>query len=180
MIRNFLFLIVVLTLTSFKYPAKEWHEYKLEGSNCSLLMPGAPTKQEKLINTAAGEITFTLFTFEPADSTDDNFIYGLAYVDFPADKLYPDSISWVKGCLDNARDGAISNVHGKFLSEIIIKYKQYSGREIRIDFQNGAAVLTARLYLIKNRLYTLQVLTLPDNDFNNSIKKFFDSFMTLE
>jgi hypothetical protein len=67
-------------------------------------------------------------------------------------------------------------VHGKLLSEKIIQINGFPGREARIDFRDGLAVITMRAYLVKNKMYILQTITETKKDFNKSIGKFMDSF----
>lgn len=96
--------------------------------------------------------------------------------------LHPDSLinsdkkEILADVFKNAVNGAVETAHGKLLNEMIIEFKGYPGREIRIDFQNGTAVITMRLYLIKNKMYMLETITVTDKDFNTSIKKFMNSF----
>jgi hypothetical protein len=53
---------------------------------------------------------------------------------------------------------------------------RYPGRKFRVDVQNGVAVMTMRAYLVRNKLYMLQVITETKKDLNKSIEKFMNSF----
>ena len=178
--KSFLGLLIIIlatSLLSFKSGKKEWTEFKPENGNCSLIMPGEPTKQEKIVNTALGELKLTIFMFQPDEGTDDNVLYGLSYSEYPAEYINSDSSApLIKTFFDNARDGAIKNIQGKLLTETIIKYKQYPGREQIVEIKDGIAILKFRHYLVKNRVYTMQVITLAKDNFNKSINKFLDSF----
>jgi hypothetical protein len=76
----------------------------------------------------------------------------------------------------NAIDGSVKNYHGKLLIEKIIEFEKYPGREIKVDFKEGLAIVKMRCYLIKNRMYILTTITETKKDFNQSINKFMDSF----
>jgi hypothetical protein len=181
MIKGFVLpIVILLLLTSLKTAGKDWIAYEPEHSKCSILIPGQPQKKEQSVNTGAGNVTLELFMYQPEQGADDNYLYMISYADLPIDQISSDSTGLINGFLDNARDGAINNVHGKLMAETVIKYQKYPGREMRIDFQNGTAVIQSRIYLIKNRLYTLQVIIPPTKDFNASVNKFLDSFSLIE
>ncbi len=168
--------IVLLPLFSFRMLPAEWKIYTPENSSCSVTMPGEPKKIEKVVNSALGELKLYIFMYQPAQGKDDNLIYSVSYSDMPAEYIHSDSTAMLKTFFDNTRDGAIKNIQGKLLSETIIDHKGYPGREQRVDFKDGMAIIKFRYYLIKNRLYTMQVITASEKSFNTSINKFLDSF----
>lgn len=173
-------LIIAVAITSFCPQTNDWKEFSPSKSDCAVLMPGEPEMREKLLNSDLGEIKLILYMYQPPkDGSDPNVAYAVSYMDYPADRITSDSSQLIKAFFDNARDGAIRSIQGKLLTEEIIKYKQYPGREQRIDFRNGMAVIKYRHYLVKNRLYSLQVITPTENNFNKSINKFLDSFKLL-
>lgn len=170
-----LFVIIIAAL-SFKSAEKEWHPFEPVNGNFVVLMPGVPEMKEKIVNSAVGEIKLIMYMYQPPSGTDDNVAYAVSYMDYPADKITSDSTTLIKDFFDNARDGSIKAIQGKLLTEEIIKYKNFPGREQRVDFRNGMAIIKYRHYLVNNRVYTLQVITPTDNNFNKSINKFLDSF----
>lgn len=173
-------LLIAVAITSFCPQEKGWSEFSPSNSNCSVLMPGEPALKEKVLNSDLGEIKLVMYMYQPPkDGNDPNVAYAISYMDYPADRITSDSTQLIKAFFDNARDGAIRSIQGKLLTEEIIKYKQYPGREQRIDFRNGMVVIKYRHYLVKNRLYSLQVITPTENNFNKSINKFLDSFKVL-
>lgn len=173
-------LLIAIVLTSFIPGQDKWNSFKPEGTNATVLMPGNADKRERMLTTAIGQIKLTLFIYQPKGVNDDNLVYGISYMDYPVDRITSDSVNRLKEFFDNARDGAINAIHGKLLTETEIKYRSYPGREQRVDFENGMAVIKYRHYLVKNRLYTLQVVSPPNNTTNASINKFLDSFKLLD
>lgn len=172
--------VVIIALTAFKPLTDEWREYTPENSKCTIAMPGEPSKRERVVNSAIGDLKLIMYMFQPADGTDDNVLYGVSFSDFPEGTIHSDSASIIKQFLDNTRDGAIKSIQGKLLSEVEINYKQYPGREQWVDYKNGMATINFRYYLVKNRLYTLQVITLADKSNNKSIGKFMSSFKLVD
>lgn len=178
--RFFFFAITLLAVGSIRALGQtddNWLDVNPEGCRCLVKMPGKPEKKEKLLNSAVGEVNLVMYMYQsPKDGNADNLAYAVAFMDYPADKITSDSTSIIKEFFDNAREGSLKAIQGKLLTESIINYKGYPGREQRVDFKNGLAIIKYRHYLIKNRLYTLQVITAIDNNFNLSINKFLDSF----
>ena len=75
---------------------------------------------------------------------------------------------------------SIESVQGKKIHDKVIYYLDYPGREVKIDFKNGEAVITMRIYLVDNAVYLLQTITYPEKDYNKSQTKFFNSFKLLD
>jgi hypothetical protein len=76
----------------------------------------------------------------------------------------------------SAIDGAVESVKGKLLTEKNITLDKYQGREIKVDYDNGAAFIRMRLYIVKNKMYILQTITYAAKDNNASINEFLNSF----
>ena len=163
--------VVLIAILSFRPANKEWKSFQPANGNFVVMMPGEPELKEKIVNSVLGEIKLTMYMYQPPSGSDDNVAYAVSYMDCPADKITSDSVSLIKDFFDNSRDGSLKAIQGKLLTEEIIKYKNFPGREQRVDFRNGMAVIKLRHYLVNNRLYSLQVITPTDNNFNKSINK---------
>ena len=173
--------IILLIIFSFSNHRQDWKQVLPEGGNCSILMPASPKEIDKIINNPLyGELTAKIWTFQPEKGPDPNIAYMVGYIDYPERTIHSDSIRLLKNFFNSSRDGAINNVQGKLLSETIINLSGYPGREVRVDFKNGLALIRYRYFLVRNRLYMLQVITLTENNFNASINKFLDSFNLLK
>ena len=111
---------------------------------------------------------------------EDNLIYGCIETEYP-DSLIQASKdeSYISGLFRGGIDGAVNNVQGKLLSESIISIQGYPGREIKVDFKDGLAIIRMRFYMVKNKMYILQTITLTGKDPNPSINQFFNSFRLL-
>jgi hypothetical protein len=169
--------ILFFTSISFNSYCQNWEKILPEGGNCTILMPAKPEQTKREINHPTyGKLTMNMSILKPKDSTDLNLLYALSYSDYPVGTIHSDSTNILENFFNASRDGAIANVQGKFLSETILNLSKYPGRELRIDFKNGLALIRSRNYLVKNRLYTIQIITLTKDNFNISINKFLDSF----
>ena len=70
----------------------------------------------------------------------------------------------------------VKNVKGTLLSESTITINDYEGREFRVNYSEGLAVIKMRCFLVKNVMYMLQTICLTEKENNVSSQKFFDSF----
>ena len=171
------FFLTAISLTAF---SQNWDNISPEECKCAILMPGKPEQAKRTINHPAyGKLTMNFAILQPKDSTDPNLVYMLSYTDYPTGTIHSDSTNTLESFFASSREGAIANVQGKLLSETIVNLSGYPGRELRINFKNGLALIRCRNYLVKNRLYTIQIITLTENNFNNSINKFLESFKLL-
>jgi hypothetical protein len=181
MFKAFLSTILLLLILSFTNTRQDWQQVVPEGGNCSIAMPGNPKRIDKTINNRSyGELIAKIWAFQPEKGTDLNLAYMVSYTDYPEGTIHSDSVNILKDFYNSFIDGTINNVQGKLLSETIINLSGYPGREVRVDFKNGLALIRYRYFLVKRRLYMLQIIPLTENNFNTSINKFLDSFALLE
>ena len=175
-------IILCLFLTSISFAAfcQNWENIAPDGANCTIQMPSKPEQTKRIIgHPIYGKLTMNMATVQPKDSTDPNVVYMLSYADYPIGAIHSDSINLLDSFFISCREGSVANVQGKLLSETILNFSGYPGRELRMDFKNGLAIIRCRNYLVKNRLYSLLIITLTENNFNTSINKFLDSFKLL-
>ena len=72
--------------------------------------------------------------------------------------------------------GAGKSVQGQLLSESVTNLGNYPGREVKISYRNGAAIINLRIYLVKNIMYMVQVICNKSKDGNASTKRFMNAF----
>jgi len=167
-------LIMVILTMSFINPA-DW--YLCETSDYKILFPKKPVESIQTISSAIGELNLNLNIYEvPETETEDNLAYIVNKTEYPDSIVNSDKKDILVGFFRNSIDGAVKNVQGKLLSETKIELSGYPGREIRIDFQNGLAVIKMRLYLVKNKMFLLETISETKKGFNKSIDKFMNSF----
>jgi len=168
-------LLVLTTLTISFINPDDW--FLFETKNYRIYFPQKPTDQSQIINTAIGDLKLNIHMYQVPDSIkDENLIYGLIETEYPDSVINSDKKEILDNFFRNSIDGSINNVHGKLLTETKIQIDTFPGREIRVDFREGLAVIKMRFYLVKNKMYFLQTITDTKKDFNKSINKFMDSF----
>ncbi len=114
-----LLVLLVLAILLIGCQRSTWEEFSSSEGAFSILMPGAPTEHTNTVNTAVGPIDAYFFLLEQKD-----IAYMVGYSDYPdtvVQKTNPDAI------LEGARNGAVANVQGKLLKELIISLNGYPG-----------------------------------------------------
>ncbi|MFN6946338.1 MAG: hypothetical protein ACK4ND_15425 [Cytophagaceae bacterium] len=168
--------LILLSFMSF-IQAEKWFLLESKQYGYKIEFPKKPTEKPQVVNSEIGELKMNIFIHDASkDGKDDNLIYMVNYTEYPDTLIHSDKTEILSDFFRNSIDGAVRNVHGKLLSEKVIQIGEYPGREIKIDFRDGMAVIRMRIYLVKNQMYLLQTITETKKDFNKSITRFMDSF----
>ena len=166
--------IILFVLATFLMCCQQvtWQELSSGEGGFSVLMPGKPIEEMQKVNTQRGVIGMHIFTLKRK-----GIAYAASYND------YPEVIARLHNAekmLTGARDGVISSVRGKLLSEFIISIGTYPGREVQIALGDGKYVMRTRFYLVKNRLYQVGVITPKQDIYSKNVTKYFESFKLQE
>jgi hypothetical protein len=169
--------LVALTFVSvsFRSPA-DWLQFKSDGY--SVLFPVKPTSDIKTIPSELGELKMNINMYDASKSgkKDDNLVYMSMSTEYPESAIKSDMKEKLPILFRNAVDGSVKSVNGKLMSEKEIEIDGYPGREIKVDFKDGLAIINARYYLVKNRMYVVQTITFTDRFPNESQGRFISSF----
>jgi hypothetical protein len=179
LIRSVLALLIVtfISIGQGYSQSSDWHAIESSDNGFRIHFPQEPEVNPRIVNTGIGELTLDVYMYEVNDqSKDDNLVYSVICTEYPASIFQNATEETLKVFFRNSVDGAVNNVHGALLSELIIQYDGHLGREIKIDFREGLAIITMRMYLIGNKMYMIQTITETNKDFNTSISRFMDSF----
>jgi hypothetical protein len=158
------FLLVVLV--GCQQPA--WKEFSSSEGAFSILMPGTPTEQIRTVKKLSGPVNVHMFLVEEGDVA-----YAVAYSDHPdtfVQERTPDLI------LDDVRDGAVANAHGKLVRESIVALNGHQGRELDIESAGGKVTIKNRIFLVGRRIYQVMAVTPRENTSPQDVNKFFESF----
>jgi len=167
-------LLLTALITSFK-KTEDW--YLLETKSYKVLFPKKPTATTQDVDSKIGKLTLNLNFYEvPETEKDDNHVYLFNETTYPDSLISSDKKEILEEFFKNSIAGSVSNVHGTLLSEKNIEINGYPGREVRIDYQNGLAIIKMREYLVKNIVYMLETITETKKEANSSVDKFLNSF----
>lgn len=141
----------------------------VNGDGFAFSTPGSPSHNEQSLPSAVGPIPLHLYTLSEGN---EGYIVGYS--------IYPDSVfsaASSEQLLDGAQNGAVSNVQGEVTSQRSITINGNPGREIVGTSPSKNIGFTARVYIVKPRMYML-VYTQYDKDkpMSSDGKKFLESF----
>lgn len=167
--------ILITTLTGFT-GYLPWYKFVSKKHGYQIEFPVKPEITTKKLKSDIGTLKLNIASYDATKSKkDQNMVYMINHTEYPA-SITSENEDLLELFFKGAIKGAVSKINGKKLSEEEIDYKGYPGREVKIDYNDGAAVIKLRLFLVKNHLYMIQVITATDNDENSEMNKFLNSF----
>jgi len=134
--------------------------------------PQSPLLKTEKETNQFGSINWDIAYLNKSNSND--FYFLIKYADLPAELITSDSIQLLNNFfLNTQRD--LTNKNIQFNLRIIAN-KGYPGREFHfLDSSNNVAY-TRNVFLVKNRLYFLEVKYNINNDYRKEIDSFLNSF----
>ena len=169
-----LFALVVI-VASFAFVSQGgWVQVKSHGF--AVEFPKKPEVDSQAVPSAIGDLMLNTFMYEPSQAGDDNLVYGIMLTKYPDSLIKSNDTVFTKTVFRNVIDGAAVKAGGKLLSEKEIALDGYPGREVRIDYQNGVAVIKMRMYMAKSTMYLIQTIAEPKKENNKSEVRFLNSF----
>jgi len=155
-----------------------WDAFQSTEASFSMRFPKEPTESSQIVETEIGNVEVKQYSFEPELGKDPNILYGVGFSTYPAEYIDGEQMdeAQLSEFFENSINGTVENVQGRLLSTHIIRYRGFPGREIKVDVKDGLAVIKMRSYLIRNRMYIVQVISPSGNTFNKSVNYFLDSF----
>lgn len=172
-------IILFVTLTGFVAVA-DWFTFKNEAY--AIEFPAKPTTDVKTVNSAVGELKLdiTMYDASKLSKNDDNLAYMSMSTEYPEFLISSDNKEGLNKIFRGGIDGAVKRVDGRLLSEKVIQIDGFPGREVRADVKDGLALIKMRFYLVKNKIYMVQVITKTENEGNKSFNRFFNSFKLIK
>jgi len=175
--RTLLAAMLLPVLLSF---APDWYTYSSNEHGFSMKFPGKPVESSNEITTDIGPLNIKFFTYEPDTANEPNIVYMALVTIYPESKISSDKKDIIPQIFRNAIDGGVSNVKGILVSEKNISLGGYPGRSFKMTYDDGANVITAKAYLVKNRMYMMQTITTKANEDDASHERFLNSFSLLK
>jgi hypothetical protein len=159
--------VAVLLLCAFD---KGWKLFSHKTANLSVMMPETPKEESSVEKTVAGDITLW-----QASVIQESKAYFVSYSDMPKSTWKGDP----KKMLEGARDGAAQRVKGKVVADREIKLAgKYPGREFKVVVDKME--LTQRVYLVKHRLYQVNMGCLVGACTAEEIQEYLNSLKLLK
>jgi hypothetical protein len=173
---KYFFSTFLLFFLVFTIPQK-WEWFTSETGLFTVLTPGKLTEKIEKSETAVGELSYHTFFYQPEeDENADNFLYMISYCDYPKGSIHSDSLDLVKDFFDATIESSVRSVKGELFYESDIKTGEFPGKIWRVNYGDDAAAIKTKAFLVNNRYYSIQTITLREKSLNPSIDKFLDSF----
>lgn len=146
-----------------------------EKSSFEIDFPGQPSDQSQTVDSEYGKLQLNIQVYEPAEKSK-NMAFVAMETKYPmavADQNDPYALnSFYKKSID----GSIATVNGQLISITDIMHQSIPGKEFKCYFSEGKGLLVYRIFYIDNKLYSIGVVSSPENDNNNAMIDFFKSF----
>lgn len=170
-----LLFILCLIVTSSFAQAEKWSLFKEEGFE--ILFPAKPKFNSQTTNSAIGPLVINMYMSEtPDQAQDENLVYSVMTTVYPDSLVSSDKKEQLPAFFRGAIDGGVENVKGKLLSEEEIETQGYPGRKIKISFSENNYIISMYAYLVKNKMFMLQVVAAAKKENHKSARQFFESF----
>ena len=157
----------------------QWESYSDDQGRFKIDFKGKPTKKNQSQQFEFADISWKIV--EVSKTGDDNLSYSAKYADLPPAIITSDSLEQLDNFFIATQIDLGSTLGEQGLYSInVIQIQKYPGREFRwIDRQSNLGY-TRRLFLVKNRLYYLEVKFKLEDNFNKDIMGFLDKFSLLK
>lgn len=125
-----------------------------------------------------GRVQWTIFTSEAGD--DQNLSYSVSYTDLPKQIIHSDSLRLLTQLFALTQVTNVSKFGEEAVDNTFFKtINGYPGREFVWNDKTKGISFTERFYLVKNRLYKLEVSYKSSEKHNKSTTRFLNSFKIL-
>lgn len=156
-----------------------WDVFQSFDGKFKILTPGEMIKKENPIKTDIGELNYITFLHQPTEKNPDNLVYMVSYCDYPKYSIHSDSTELVEDFFKTTVETAVESVKGELSYSSDITLDKFPGRLWRVDYNDGKALIKTKSFLVNNRYYSIQVISLKEKGMNLQIDKFLDSFSLL-
>ncbi len=157
-----------------------WEWYTSEQGLFTVYTPGKLIEKVDRTETALGDLAYHTYYYQPEDKEDDNFLYTISYCDYPEGSMHSDSTDLVKDFFEATIDASVRSVKGELFYQSDISTGSFPGKIWRVNYGDNAAAIKTKAFLVKNRYYAVQTITLREKSLNPSIDKFLDSFKVIK
>lgn len=170
---------ILLLISSVFFTQNAWQSFTNLDGRFQIMVPGTFTEKVDSVKTDVGHLVYHTFFLQTDEKTADNLFYMVSYCDYPANVVFADSVGLAEEFFQTTIESAVESVKGTVAYTSDIQLDKYPGKQWRIDYLDGKAVIKNRAYLVGNRYYSLQTIAYKEKSLNVDGTKFFDSFKLL-
>ena len=104
----------------------------------------------------------------------------ISYCIYPRNAIHSDSLDLIDEFFDTTVATAVESVGGNLQYSSEISLRDYPGRIWKVAYNEDKALIKTKSFLIGNRYYSIQTITLKEKALNSSTDKFLDSFYLID
>jgi len=154
-----------------------WKEYKSVEGKFQVLTPGDFDKAVDTVRTDLGKLAYHILVYNNQQKNAENLFYMITFCDYPPGTIHSDSTALLKDFFEASIDQAASSVKGEVVYQSDVSLQGYPGKVWRINYLRDQAVIKTKAFMVRNRFYSIQTVTLKDMAMNAASERFFDSFL---
>lgn len=154
-----------------------WKEYKSVEGKFQVLTPGDFDKAVDTVRTDLGKLAYHILVYNNQQKNAENLFYMITFCDYPPGTIHSDSTGLLKDFFEASIDQAASSVKGEVVYQSDVSLQGYPGKVWRINYLRDQAVIKTKAFMVRNRFYSIQTVTLKDMAMNAASERFFDSFL---
>lgn len=167
-------IILLLIVTSGLYAQKQ-DVYRNQEFGFRITFEGEMKTINKLIPVNDQNVEMNMFLVDnSANSSATNLLYSVAHAAYNKEEYLVEDSERDDLVLNSAVDGAKNNVKGNIIFNKDFTLNGFPGKQAKIKIQG--AYIYINLILVKHELYFTQVICTLENDENDDIDRFFESF----
>ncbi len=175
---NLLLHFTILLLLLFSCGEEKPELYKNVKGGFQVNFAGTPVESTDDQLFPFGRVEWTVFKSEAGD--DQNLSYSVSYTDLPKQIIHSDSLRLLTQLFALTQMDYVGKFGEKAVDNTFFRtINHYPGREFVWNDRAKGISYTRRLYLVKNRLYKLEVSYKSTEKHNKSMVRFLKSFKLL-
>ena len=171
-----LFTALLLATSAFGQTEVKWRKFKSNEGEFRALMPGEWEHIHQEFGTKDAPTTLHINLHETnKENAADNVKYSISWADLNA-HLDSEDPNKLQDLFDEQIDRVVKSKKGGIpVSDTVTKYRGYPGSDVELAYDNDQAKSYLRMFLVKNRLYLLEVSGMGDKINQEALDKFFES-----
>lgn len=156
-----------------------WDVFQSFDGKFKILSPGEMVKKENPVKTDIGDLNYITYLHQSLEKDPDNLVYMVSYCDYPKYSIHSDSTELVEAFFKTTVETAVESVSGELSYSSEISLDDFPGRLWRVNYNDGKALIKTKSFLVGNRYYSIQVISLKEKGMNLQVDQFLDSFSLL-
>ena len=171
---SFLLLLFLPLVTS-----AQWSLFTSYDGRFQIPAPRSLDYQQATVETPLGEIVYHSYFHKPENDPQGNQWFSVSYCDYPDGAVHSDSTELLVDFFEESIKESAFSVNGEVRYVEDIDYNSFPGRFWRVDYMDGQVIIKSKAYLVAQRFYVIQVVSLKDKSVNEDSARFLDGFKLL-